>query len=46
MPIIEDNIAEDIERFNGLLSTIDNSVVLDPSLSTIQIVDTDSKICC
>ena len=43
MPIIEDSIAEDIESFNGLLSTIDNSVVLDLSLATIQIDDNDSK---
>ena len=44
MPIIEDNIAEDIESFNGLLSTSEDSVVLDPSLTTIQIEDNDSKI--
>ena len=43
VPIIEDNIAEDIESFNGLLSTSENSVVLDPSLAIIQIEDNDSK---
>ena len=43
MPIIEDNIAEDIESFNGLLSTSEDSVVLGPSLATIQIEDNDSK---
>ena len=44
MPIIEDNIAENVESFNGMLSSMENLVTLKPSLAEIQIEDNDSKI--
>ena len=44
VPIINDGIAEGIEDFNGILSTTETSVILNPSLTTISIADNDSKV--
>lgn len=41
--IVNDDITETIENFEGLLSTIDPAVILAPDRANVAITDTDSK---
>ena len=41
--IINDNIPENAEFFNGLLSTIDLAVILDPDTANVEIIDDDDN---
>ena len=37
--IINDDIVENTERFNGMLSTIDRAVILGPDRATVEIIE-------
>lgn len=41
--IIPDNILENTENFQVLLSTTDTAVAIDPNRATVSIFDNDSK---
>ena len=41
--IIDDDITENIEFFNGLLSTIDRAVILNPDTANVDIIDNESE---
>ena len=41
--IIDDDITENIEFFNGLLSTIDRAVILNPDIANVDIIDNESE---
>ena len=45
IPIIDDNVLEDNQTFNVVLSTADSDILLDPSSATITIVDNDGNTC-
>ena len=41
--IINDDITENTEFFNGLLSTIDRAVILNPDIANVDIIDFDGE---
>ena len=42
IPIIDDNIVENSERFQVMISSLSNDIILDPTVATILISDDDS----
>ena len=45
VPIEDDNILENPENFNAVLSSTDPAAVLDPDTATVTITDNDGEYC-
>ena len=44
VPIVDDATVEDVEQFSLTLTTTDNTVILEPEATTVQIRGTDINL--